>query len=115
MLLEELKTKTQKEWQDYLWFQEALIQPELFESEISHFGDLTLPETWVQALCRFRAYNCQFGLIDAHRLITHDFNFTPDRWDYEFRFQILEEFCQLPDGLDLIRMGLEQYGEGAGI
>ncbi|MGB7444124.1 MAG: hypothetical protein WA919_23915 [Coleofasciculaceae cyanobacterium] len=30
------------------------------------------------------------------------------RWDYELRYQILEEFLTIPGAFELIEMGLEQ-------
>ncbi|NET31357.1 MAG: hypothetical protein F6K19_05065 [Cyanothece sp. SIO1E1] len=43
-------------------------------------------------------------------------NYTPDKWDYELRHQIFEAFLTNPDGLELIKTGLEQlyfYGQPA--
>ncbi|NEQ34199.1 MAG: hypothetical protein F6K04_24965 [Leptolyngbya sp. SIO4C5] len=109
MKLKELKEKVFEEWQDYCWFKQVVCQTEAFKPEIKHrFGDMRRKATWEKALCYFKALNAQIGLLDAHSLILHTFNFTPDRWDYEYRYQILEEFISLPDGLDLIKLGLEQ-------
>lgn len=109
MKLPELKERTFMEWQDYCEYQGVLLQPETFKPEIrQQFGDLRKKDTWEKALCRFRGLNAQIGLLDAHKLILQDFNFTRDRWDYEYRYRILEEFLMLPDGLGLIRLGLEQ-------
>jgi hypothetical protein len=109
MKLKELKQKVFEEWQDYCWFKQVVCQPETFKPEIrERFGDMRRKVTWEKALCHFKALNAQIGLLDAHTLILYTFNFTPDRWDYEYRHQILEEFLTLPDGLELIKLGLEQ-------
>ncbi|MDX2098263.1 MAG: hypothetical protein SFW36_10850 [Leptolyngbyaceae cyanobacterium bins.59] len=109
MRLAELKEKVLQEWQDYCWYKQSVCQLEAFKPEIKkQFGDMRCRSTWEKALCYFRAMNAQIGLLDAYTLILYTFNFTPDRWDYEYRHQIIEQFLTLPDGLDLIRLGLEQ-------
>lgn len=35
-------------------------------------------------------------------------NFTPERWDYEYRHQIFEQFIAIPGAIECIRNGLEQ-------
>jgi hypothetical protein len=109
MKLRELKERVFEEWKDHCWFKRSVIQPELFKTEIrKDFGDLRRKVTWEKALCRFRALNAKIGLLDAYTLILSTFNFTPDDWDYEYRHQIVEEFLMLPNGLELIKLGLEQ-------
>lgn len=110
MKLTELKSETYRLWQDYTrWYGKAVIQPELFTPEIrQQFGDLRKRATWEAAYCRYEALCAQIGLLDAHRLILLDFNFTNDRPDYGYRHRIFEEWLSLPDGLDLIKLGLEQ-------
>lgn len=110
MKLTDLKAKVQYLWANYTrLYGKALIQPETFKPQIRReFGDLRRRDTWEKAYWRYRALSSQIGLLDAHRLILSDFNFTPDRDDYEYRHQIFAEWLSLPDGLDLIKLGLEQ-------
>jgi len=110
----ELKQQVYADWYRRHWYNQAVCvsssptQDEGFKQEIRTYGDLRLKTTWVKALARFAALNSQEGCMDACNLILYDFNFTPDRWDYEFRYQVIEEFLMLPGALDLIRLGLEQ-------
>ena len=46
--------------------------------------------------------------MDAYTLIIQHFNFTEDNWEYEFRYQILDEFLCLPGALEALRTGFEQ-------
>jgi|GEM_PF-1773732 len=110
MKLTDLKANVQYLWANYTrLYGKAMIQAETFKPEIhQEFGDLRRRDTWEKAYWRYRALNSQIGLLDAHRLILSDFNFTPDRDDYEYRHQIFDEWLSLPDGLDLIKLGLEQ-------
>lgn len=109
MKMDELKIRVHESWKRYLWFEEAISQPDSFKADIrKEFGDLRYKETWESALARYRGLNAQIGLLDASSLILNALNFTPERWDYEYRHSIFDEFMMLPDGLDLIRVGLEE-------
>jgi hypothetical protein len=110
MKLVELKARVRYLWATYTdLYGDALVQPENFKPDIrKEFGDLRRRDTWEKAYSRYKALNSQIGLLDAHRLILFDFNFTTDRDDYEYRHQIFDEWLALPDGLDLIKLGLEQ-------
>ena len=109
MKLAELKQRAYEQWEKHCRFNRAVIQTNLFKDEIrSQFGDLRRRSTWENALCRYRALNAEIGLLDAFTLITQVFNFRPGRWDYPYRHQIFEEFLTLPNGLELLRTGLEQ-------
>jgi hypothetical protein len=110
MKLKELKTKVFSLWADYTrWYGKAIAPVEAFKPEIrSQFGDLRKRSTWEAAYCRYSAMVSQIGLLDAYRLILNDFNFTPTREDYQYRHRIFDEWLMLPDGLDLIKLGLEQ-------
>ncbi|HEY9658128.1 MAG TPA: hypothetical protein V6C65_06725 [Allocoleopsis sp.] len=109
MKITELKKRVFEQWQRHCWFNQAVIQPELFKSEVrSQFGDLRRKATWEAALCRYLALNAEIGLLDAYTLITRTFNYTPDRWDYPYRLVVFEEFLTLPDSVELLRTGLEQ-------
>ncbi len=109
MQLQELKQQVYQAWECLSTFNLAVVQPENFKSEVrQQFGDLRRKETWVKALARFAARNCYDACLNAHSLILYDFNFTRDRWDYEYRYLILEEFLTIPGALDLIQLGLEQ-------
>lgn len=109
MKLKDLKERTFQEWQRYGWYKQVLIQPETFKPEIRRrFGDMRRRDTWERAYCHYRALNAQIGLLDAYTLILETFNYQPDDADYAYRRRIFEEFLTLPDGLELIRLGLEQ-------
>lgn len=45
--------------------------------------------------------------LDSWALIAISFNFTPDHRNYEYRHEIIDEFLMYPDGLEIIRDGLE--------
>ncbi|MCA1990797.1 MAG: hypothetical protein LDL41_01945 [Coleofasciculus sp. S288] len=51
-----------------------------------------------------------FGMlhISEHNLIVVQLNFTPDRWDYELRHQVLEQFLTIPGGLEFTIRGLKE-------
>jgi len=108
MKLPELKVRVYESWKSLNTFKGVLAQPDNFKPEVRSFGDLRRKATWIKALARFQAVNSYKACLDAYGLILNDFNFTPARWDYEFRYEILDEFLMIPDGMDLIRLGLEQ-------
>jgi hypothetical protein len=108
MKLPELKEKVYEAWESLNTFKGVIAQPDSFKPEVRSLGDLRRKATWVKALTQFQALNSYKACLDAYSLILNDFNFTPDRWDYEFRNEILDQFLTMPDGLDLIRLGLEQ-------
>lgn len=108
MNLLELKQRVYDDWQRRCWYNGAVIQSELFKPEIRQYGDLRRKVTWEKALARFHALNLWDGCLDAYTLITEHFNFQPERWDYEYRFEILDEFLALPGGLEAFQTGLEQ-------
>ncbi|MBD2054470.1 hypothetical protein H6F88_00200, partial [Oculatella sp. FACHB-28] len=97
----ELKQHVWEEWEQLNSFKGVLAQPQNFKPEVRQFGDLRCKATWVKALARFTAVNVYKSCLDAYSLILHDFNFKPERWDYEFRELILNEFLAMPDALDL--------------
>ena len=108
MKLPELKRRTRETW-DTLnsWKDEGVLQPENFKSEVKSFGDRRRKDTWAKALCRFRAMLAYKSCLDSWALLTITFNFRPERWDYEYRHQILDDFLMYPDALEIIKGGLE--------
>lgn len=109
MKMQALKEATYQAWTKVNRFNGAIIQPENFSVEVkSRFGDRRYKVTWVKALAYFRAQASYDACLDAYMLVLNTFNFTPDRWDYEFRHDILDAFLMFPDGLELIKTGLEQ-------
>ena len=112
MKLADLKEEVRRIW-EYVEDGGAgiIVQPENFLPEVRRYGDLRKKATWIQALANFEAIFYHRSCLDAWSLITNSFNFTPDRPDYEYRHEILDAFLQFPNGLDLIKLGLEQlYG-----
>jgi len=109
MKLKELKTQVYDLWQGYITYHSrAVVQPADFNADIRReFGDLRRKSTWERAFCRYSALHSRIGLLDADRLIWSDFNFTPDREDYPYRHRIFEEWLSLPEGLEMIKTGLE--------
>lgn len=108
MKLAELKAQVYECWRDLSEFQSAIVEPDRFKPEVRRFGDLRRKITWEKAYAAFKAKNCYDACLDAWTLIRYSFNFTPDRWDYPYRHQVIEAFLTLPEGLDLIKLGLEQ-------
>ncbi|MEO1144129.1 MAG: hypothetical protein AAFY26_00805 [Cyanobacteria bacterium J06638_22] len=109
MKLKELKAQVYDLWQSYInYHHRAVVQSNQFKADIRReFGDLRCRNTWEKAFCRYSALHSRIGLLDADRLIWNDFNFTPDRDDYPYRYRIFEEWLSLPEGLDRIKTGLE--------
>jgi hypothetical protein len=108
MKLKQLKHKVYKSWEFLSNYRDCLVQPENFKSEVKQFGDLRFKETWVKALANFEALNAVHDCLDAYSLIVLTLNFTPDRWDYEYRHQIFEAFLTIPGALELLTLGMEQ-------
>ena len=108
MKLQELKDKVWKAWAFLNEWGGDLPQPENYVPEIKRFGDRRYKKTWIKALAYFVAANSYENCLDAYMLILHDFNFTPDRWDYEYRHEILDAFLMYSDGFEIIKKGLEQ-------
>jgi hypothetical protein len=109
MKLPELKKKVWTLWTKLnSWKGELTSSPESFVAEMKGIGDRRYKQTWITALCRFEATMIHRNCLDAWTLIAYSFNYTPERWDYEFRHEILDEFLTYPDGLELIKVGLEQ-------
>jgi hypothetical protein len=107
--LADLKQQVYQCWTHLSEFNGALVQPENFQAEVrQQFGDLRCKQTWINAYCQFTAQNSADVCLEAWTLIRYDFNFTPNRWDYELRHQILEAFLTLPEGAELLKIALEQ-------
>jgi hypothetical protein len=108
MNLKQLKSYVYEAWVRLHSFNGAVVQPENFKSEVRRYGDLRKKSTWEKAVAAFRAQNFFDSNLDNYNLIIWQFHFYPERWDYEFRHQILEEFITIPQGLQCIVNGLEQ-------
>ena len=108
MKLKELKQQVYECWRDLSAFNGALVQDAQFKPEVRQFGDLRRKSTWQKAYTVFWAKNIYDSCLDAWMLCTRFFNYSPNQWDYELRFDVFDEFLKLPEGLDLIRQGLEQ-------
>lgn len=109
MKLQELKHKVYEAWEFLSGYRGCVVLPENFKGEVrKEFGDLRSKKTWTQALAHYEALNAFHDCLDAHYLILHTLNFTEDRWDYELRHLIFEEFLTIPGALGLLKLGLEQ-------
>ncbi|MEB3355957.1 MAG: hypothetical protein VKK04_04470 [Synechococcales bacterium] len=107
--MQDLKQATYRAWESVSRYNRAVVQPENFQREVkARFGDRRCKATWVKALAYFEAQASYDACLDAYMLVLHTFNFTPERWDYEYRHEILDAFLMMPEGLELIRAGLEQ-------
>ncbi len=107
MKLPELKKRVRRTWDILNRCHGIVLQPENFNKEMATFGDRRYKKTWVKALCKFEAMFAYKSCLDSWMLLTNTFAFRPDRWDYEYRHQIFEEFLMYPDALELIKSGLE--------
>ena len=108
MKLKELKQEVYECWEDLSKFHDAIVQPETFKPEMRQFGDLRRKSTWEKAYAAFFAkVNWDSGITE-HTAIAYVFNFTPDRWDYELRHEILDQYLAIPGAMEFIAGGLEQ-------
>lgn len=107
MKLPELKKRVRRTWNILNEWNGVVLLPEQFDQEMKTFGDRRYKKTWVKALCKFKAMLAIEGCLDSWMLLTSTFDFRPERWDYEYRHQIFEEFLMYPDALELIKSGLE--------
>ncbi|MEM9215662.1 MAG: hypothetical protein AAGD25_15145 [Cyanobacteria bacterium P01_F01_bin.150] len=113
MNMQELQAVTYRAWENRSRYHCAIVQPEYFESEISTYGDLEDRETWEKAYSVFQALNIEESCLDAYELITIQFNYPSDHAQFELRCRVFDEFLALPDGLELIKAGLEDlFGNG---
>ena len=108
MKLPELKERVREVWDCLNDCRGQVLQPENFGPEIRCFGDKRFKRTWIKALAYLESAFFYSSSLDASMLIFHGFNFTPDRWDYEYRHEILDAFLMYPDGLEIIKRGLDQ-------
>jgi hypothetical protein len=108
MKLPELKEHVWNAWKHFNDASGVLTQSESYVRDVKCFGDRRYKSTWIKALAQFTAQASYESCLDAYMLVLNSFNFTPERWDYEYRHEILDAFLMYPDGLELIRTGLEQ-------
>ena len=109
MKLPELKKRVWRVWTRLnSWKGELTSVPERYVEDVRRFGDRRYKQTWVKALARFEAIRTYETCLDGWALIAINFNFTPTHRNYEFRHEIIDEFLMYPDGLEMIRDGLEQ-------
>jgi hypothetical protein len=107
MKLNELKQEVYDCWIRLSTYRGALVQPENFKPEVRIYGDLRRKSTWLHAYAVFFAkINWEAGITE-HTAIVHVLNFTPDRWDYELRDEIIEQFLAIPGAIEFISRGLE--------
>ncbi len=106
--LAELKQQVYNAWESLSIYNVALVQPENFKPDVRAYGDLRYKVTWQKAYAAFVARNIFDANTDNRSLITEQFNYTPERWDWELRYQILDQFLAISGGLDCIINGLKQ-------
>ena len=107
MKLLELKKRVRRTWTILNKWNGVVLQPENFDKEMKTFGDRRYKKTWIKALCKFEAMFAIEGCLDSWMLLTSTFDFRPDRWDYEYRHQIFDEFLLYPEAVEMIKTGLE--------
>lgn len=107
MKFAELKFQVYECWHDLSAFNSAIVQPKNFRSALRQFGDLRYQETWKKAYCSFADRNMFDANSDNRSLVRVEFNFYPERWDWELRHQILDEFLSISDALEYLIDGLE--------
>ena len=108
MKLVELKQEVYELWERLSSYNGALIQLENFKPEVRYYGDLRRKTTWQKAYAAFLAQNIWDADVGEYNLIVVQLNFTPDCWDYELRYQVLEQFLAIPGALEFVVRGLEQ-------
>ena len=109
MKLPELKKRVWRVWTRLnSWKGELTSAPERYVEDVKRFGDRRYKQTWIKALARFEAMRTYETCLDGWALIAINFNFTPTHRNYEFRHEIIDEFLMYPDGLEMIKDGLEQ-------
>ena len=115
MKLAELKQEVYECWTRLSTYRDALVQPENFQSEVRNCGDLRYKKTWQKAYASFYAKIAWESGITEYTAIAHVFNFTSERWDYELRYEIIEQFFSIPGAWEFIVRGLEEiYYQGNG-
>lgn len=103
-----LKQLTYDFWLDVLHIRRVVIDPSQFKIELrNQFGDLRLRATWEKALARYYAQIIHDACLDACNLILYGLNFNPGDRLYPYRHAIFEEFLAFSDGLDMLKLGLE--------
>ena len=107
MKLPEIKKRVRDIWNTLNEWDGVVLQPEQFNQEMKAFGDRRYKETWVKALCRFKAMLAIEGCLDSWALLTITFDFQPNDWDYEYRHRIFDEFLMYPEAVEIIKTGLE--------
>lgn len=87
----------------------GIPRPENFLPDMRKYGDLRKKKTWEKAFIQlYPAVFHRCAGLEAYWYITDFFNFTPGKPFYEYRHELFESFLQYPDGLDIIKLGLEQ-------
>ena len=108
MKLAELKRRTWRQWEkSHSWKGQLTSSPDSYVADIKFFGDLRYKATWERALAKYIAQRAYEGCLDSWMLPLYMLNFQPSDWEHEFRYQILDEFLLYPDGLYLIKQGIE--------
>ena len=105
MKLPEVKKRVKRTWD--ILHTGFTVQPGQFEQDVKAFGDRRYKKTWVAAMCRYEAMFAIESCLDSWMLLTNTFAFKPERWDYEYRHQIFDEFLMYPEALEAIKTGLE--------
>ncbi|NJN62583.1 MAG: hypothetical protein HC795_14640 [Coleofasciculaceae cyanobacterium RL_1_1] len=109
MKLQDLKSRVREAWEFLSSYRNCVVLREQFKAQIrQEFGDLRYKRTWEQALARYEALNIFHDCLDASYLVLHALNFVPERWDYEYRHQIFNEFLTISGSLELLKLALEQ-------
>jgi hypothetical protein len=89
-------------------FTQTVIQPENFKQEIRTYGDLRYKATWQKAFAVLEARNIWEANSYNKDLITTQFHYDPSRWDWELRYEVIDQFLAIPGARDCLIDGLEQ-------
>ena len=109
MKLAELKQEVRYTWECIQETYADTCDPEAFRPEIRQYGDLRRKATWEKAFVYlYTALFHRCAGIEAYWYITDFFNLTPGEPFYEYRHELFDAFLQYSDGLDRIKLGLEQ-------
>lgn len=114
MKIYQLKERVMELWKSlHCWKGDVTSPLQQFGMDIrKQFGDRRFKKTWILALARYEAQLSYETCIDSTLLITSYLNFQPTEPIYKYRHVILDEFLKYPNGLNLIKQGLENlYAE----
>lgn len=108
LTIHQLKAKAKRLWELLNKTERSIPGRSLNDDVRAMFGDLRRRDTWANAFAHFYAQITHNQCLDAWALITDGLNFGPHSEYQEFGDLIIDKFLAMPNGLSLLKMGLEQ-------